>query len=233
MLWKGLISGQIDADRADYLLRDSKHLGVSYGLYDRDRLVNSMTLAQSEEAGAPVIAIQEKGWHLAESLVIARYQMFSQVYFHRVRRIYDHHICCAAKSILKELGFNGVYPSPSEINEYLKFDDWKINGALSNGLGGKHGSIVLNRKHYRCVEIVEYSTPEETDPIKEQAMKYNERGIDCYLDEAVSTPWYKTSEDILIKDGSIVQPLSEKSMIVNAMKAKPQLTMRLYAETKI
>ncbi|MDR1663794.1 MAG: HD domain-containing protein, partial [Clostridiales bacterium] len=152
LLWKDLISGQMDADRADYLLRDSIHLGVSYGLYDRERLVSSMTLAQNEETQAPVIAIAEKGWHLAESLIIARYQMFSQVYFHRVRRIYDYHIRCAIKEILRHTEGSDAYPKPSDIDKYITFDDWKIQAALKDGLGGKHGDIVLNRRHYKRVD---------------------------------------------------------------------------------
>ena len=47
LIWSGLISGQLDADRADYLLRDSHHLGVNYGTYDRNRLINCITLGQS------------------------------------------------------------------------------------------------------------------------------------------------------------------------------------------
>ena len=231
LLWKSLISGQLDADRADYLLRDSLHLGVSYGLYDRDRLVNSMTLAQNEETQAPVIAIQEKGWHLAESLVIARYQMFSQVYFHRVRRIYDHHICCAAKEILQHFEFSGVYPNPESAAQYIEFDDWKINAAIKEGLGGKHGDIIMKRKHFKCV--AEINSSEEIEQIKGLEDKYKRQGVDCYLDTIPSKEWYKISEDILIEEGATVQPLSKKSMIVNAMKAKPQLTMRLYAERKI
>lgn len=231
LLWKNLISGQIDADRADYLLRDSKHLGVSYGLYDRDRLVNSMTLAQNEETQALVIAVEEKGWHLAESLVIARYQMFSQVYFHRVRRIYDHHICCATKEILKELGYSGLYPEPSDIDKYIALDDWKINAGLKDGYGGKHGDIVINRKHFKCVDAID--NPEKIEEIEALASAYRRKGIDCYLDTIPSKEWYKLSEDILIEDGSTVKPLSEKSMLVNTMKEKSQLIKRLYAEEKI
>jgi HD superfamily phosphohydrolase len=235
LLWKGLISGQLDADRADYLLRDSKHLGVSYGLYDRDRLVSSMTLAENEETQAPVIAIQEKGWHLAESLVIARYQMFSQVYFHRVRRIYDHHICCAAKEILQQLGFSGVYPEPSKIESYIDFDDWKINAALKENLGGKHGDLIMKRQHYKCVAAIDNPDLEAIDQMEAMASKYQDQGIDYYFDKDVSTKWYRDTvgEDILIEEGSTVQPLSKKSIIVNSMKAKPQLTMRLYAERRI
>ncbi len=43
-LFKDVISGQLDADRADYLLRDSIHTGVNYGLYDRNRLINCIDI---------------------------------------------------------------------------------------------------------------------------------------------------------------------------------------------
>jgi HD superfamily phosphohydrolase len=229
LLWKQLISGQLDADRADYLLRDSRHLGVSYGLYDRDRLVSTMTLAKREETQAIDIAIQEKGWHLAESLIIARYQMFSQVYFHKVRRIYDHHISCAAKSILDGLGFGGIYPEPSNINEYIKLDDWRINAELKNGLGGKHGDTIMKRKHYKCVEKIENPTPEDMKTIKTLNAKYIEREIDCYLDDGASTYWYKLNEDILVEENGEGKPLSNKSEIVSALK-RPTIIVRLYAE---
>lgn len=100
VIWKELISGQIDADRADYLLRDSLHIGVNYGLYDRNRLVNCITVGESDEETC-FLAIEEGGWHVAESLVIARYHMFSQVYFHPVRRAFDFHVSEAIKEVLK------------------------------------------------------------------------------------------------------------------------------------
>ena len=49
LIWGSLISGQLDADRADYLLRDSLHLGVDYGTYDRNRLVNCITLSSLDK----------------------------------------------------------------------------------------------------------------------------------------------------------------------------------------
>ena len=82
LLWKELISGQLDADRADYLLRDSMHLGVNYGLYDRNRLVSCITLGRNE-VGDVILGIERKGWHIAESIILSRYQMFSQVYCHK------------------------------------------------------------------------------------------------------------------------------------------------------
>ena len=42
LFWRELIIGQIDADRMDYLLRDSLHCGVDYGRYDLPRVVNTI-----------------------------------------------------------------------------------------------------------------------------------------------------------------------------------------------
>ncbi len=230
IIWKDLISGQLDADRADYLLRDSKHLGVSYGLYDRDRLVSCMTVGKMEETEALRLAIEEKGWHLAESLVIARYQMFSQVYFHRVRRIYDYHIYRATKSVLENKGLCGVYPSPTQISDYLKFDDWAINAALQEGLGDMHGAIIINRKHFKCLEKTSDNPSEDEEAqIKARAQDYENQGIECYLDDKASTSWYRLDKDIAIEEHNNIQPLSEKSSIVKAMNEKPRL-LRLYVE---
>lgn len=228
LLWKELISGQLDADRADYLLRDSLHLGVSYGIYDRNRLVSCMTIGKTE-TDAPVLAIEEKGWYIAESLVLARYQMFSQVYFHKVRRIYDYHIYCATKEILRRLNIqDACYPPPSQIEEYLKFDDWTIYSALKEGLGGEHGEIVLTRTHYKCVKETQIiPTEEEISEIQELKQKYMKKKY--YLDDNASISWYKMDKDIFISENNKIQPLSEKSSIVKAMIEKPR-KQRFYVE---
>ncbi len=231
LLWKSLISGQLDADRADYLLRDSLHAGVSYGVYDRNRLTRCMVLGVTETE-APLIAVQDGGWHIAESLVLARYQMFSQLYFHKTRRIYDYHISNATKEVLQGLGLkDGCYPSPQDIDGYLYFDDWTIWGALKQGLGGNHGDRVLNRKHYKCI----YETglvPTEYD--REQMTILNEaktkEGLQVFWDKA-STKWYKFDKDISIygETTHLLKPLSEHSTIVKSMISIPQIE-RLYVE---
>ena len=80
---RSLLSGPIDVDKADYLMRDSLHAGVPYGQhFDRSRLVRSLCL---NEAGDGV-AITEKGKTAAEMMVFARYVMFSEVYWHHAVR---------------------------------------------------------------------------------------------------------------------------------------------------
>lgn len=228
LLWKDLISGQIDADRADYLLRDSRHLGVNYGIYDKDRLVSCMTVCENE-AESVVVAIEGGGWNIAESLVIARYQMFSQVYFHKVRRIYDYHISCATKEILGRMGENsGYYPSPENFDKYLKFDDWTIYTALKEGLGGKHGGIILNRQHYKCKYQTHLSFGEDSDAVfKELKEKYKDK--DYFIDDNLSTSWYKTDKDIYICQNDRIGKLSGLSNIVRSMNVKSNL-QRFYVE---
>lgn len=88
-LLRDIISGQIDADRTDYLLRDSHHCGVEYGRFDYRRLIECLTLWQNEHTGELEMAIRSDGIHSFESLILARHQMNTQVYYHRLRLIYD------------------------------------------------------------------------------------------------------------------------------------------------
>jgi uncharacterized protein len=76
-LLKDIISGTIDVDRMDYLLRDSYHCGVRYGQYDLERMINTIAICEDDEMeGEFSIGINKDGIHAAEGLVIARFMMF-------------------------------------------------------------------------------------------------------------------------------------------------------------
>lgn len=91
-LLRDIVSGQIDADRTDYLLRDSYHCGVDYGRFDYRRLIECLTVWKNPDSDELEMAIHRDGVHSFESLILARYQMSVQVYYHRLRRIYDHYL---------------------------------------------------------------------------------------------------------------------------------------------
>lgn len=77
------LSGPIDVDKLDYLVRDSLHAGVPYGRhFDSARLVGAMTVDPRQ----PRLAITDKGRTAAEMMVFARYVMFSEVYWHHAVR---------------------------------------------------------------------------------------------------------------------------------------------------
>lgn len=235
LLFKGIISGQLDADRADYLLRDSIHTGVNYGMYDKNRLINCIDIGQIQDTGDLVLAVQNGGWHIAESLVLARYQMFTQVYFHKTRRAYDHHVSCAVKEILIQTypQFDGFYPSTDYLDEYVQMDDWSMYGKIKEGFGGKHGSIILERNHYRKIyETGLLPKLEEDEEFERQRAIVESKGIDYFEDEA-STRWYKLDKDVFIcdEDSGYVQELSGISPIIRHMVDTPRMK-RLYVEKK-
>ena len=85
---KRLISGQFDADKMDYLNRDSLHCGVGYGNFDYLRLLETLRAKESAEGGLE-LSLDRGGIHTLEAMMLARYWMFTQVYFHKTRRIFD------------------------------------------------------------------------------------------------------------------------------------------------
>ena len=137
-LLRGILSGDIDTDRIDYLTRDSHHTGVIYGKFDYMRLIDTITivpyvgsycneLTENEELKSilpetpePRIGIEYGGIHTVEGLLLARYFMFLQVYFHPIRRIYDLMLIEFLKRSLPD----GHYPE--DLDEYLEYDDAKV-----------------------------------------------------------------------------------------------------------
>jgi len=77
----GIIHGDLDVDRMDYLLRDAYYTGAPYGTVDAQRLIRNMV--RTDEG----IILDENGINAAESLLIARTMMRPAVYFHHVSRI--------------------------------------------------------------------------------------------------------------------------------------------------
>ena len=74
-----LVSGDLDGDRLDYLVRDAHYTGVSTGV-DMGRLIATMSMSDSN------LVIKEKGLTAVEALLTARSTMYSTVYFHPFAR---------------------------------------------------------------------------------------------------------------------------------------------------
>ncbi len=78
-----LISSQLDADRLDYLLRDSYFTGVSYGQIDLDRILRTMRVKDNK------VVVKRSSIYTVENYIMARYHMYWQVYYHPNSRSYD------------------------------------------------------------------------------------------------------------------------------------------------
>ncbi len=76
-----IISGPLDADQIDYLLRDAHYTGVAHGMIDVYRILNTIKVKNGE------LMIDKKGVPALEGMLVARALMYSSVYFHKTNRI--------------------------------------------------------------------------------------------------------------------------------------------------
>jgi hypothetical protein len=153
--WEEVLSEMITddalgADRIDYLLRDSHHLGVAYGRFDVDRLVAEMRILPGahQQSEQPALGLEEGGCHAAEALLLARYFMYTQVYFHHVRRSYD----LLLKEFMQE---HFERPLPTDGEPFLQITDNEVLKAIAEARrdssvpGHEPAWRFCNRKHYR------------------------------------------------------------------------------------
>lgn len=222
VFWRDLITSQMDADRMDYLLRDSYHAGVQYGKFDLHRLINTIRAIPFQQKD-PRLGISEGGIHAGEGLVLARYFMFTQVYFHKTRVAYDVHLRAAMKELLP----GGHFPCPvgTELAEFLLWEDWKVLGLLNSGAGGEHGDRIRARNHYRQV----FHTPEvpSAEDLEKLEKIKHELGALVVAEEPAGKSWYKTGPlDIPVLGdigNNVVTPLSRHSSVVANMKPNNQV----------
>jgi uncharacterized protein len=230
LFWRDLIHGQMDADRMDYLLRDSYHTGVEYGGFDLNRILTTIRAIRSRDGHSAQLGVSRGGWHAAEGLVLARYFMFTQIYFHKTRVAYDVHLRGALKKLLP----NGCFPMPigAGLKSYLKWDDWKVLGLLASGRGGDDGVRLCSRNHFRRV----YDTPEIPTKRDLEMLERVKKKLGKLIaaEESSSKSWYKTGPpDIPVVDDhnpQDVKPLSKYSSVVRGLKANNQIFLYVAPE---
>ncbi len=154
--WEAILSEIITGDafgvdRMDYLLRDSHHIGVAYGRFDHYRLIDTLRILPDPMLGKPKLGIEEGGLHSVEALLLARYFMYTQVYFHPVRRIYDIHLMDFLKDWLEDGQFS------TEVSDHLNITDNEVTAALvaaarnSNEPDNLHADRIVNRNHFKLL----------------------------------------------------------------------------------
>ncbi|WP_155310920.1 HD domain-containing protein [Desulfosarcina ovata] len=153
-----IVGNAFGVDRMDYLLRDSLHTGVAYGRFDHFRLIDTLRILpppahgdEGERSSEPYIGVEAGGLQSAEALLLARYFMFSQVYFHPIRRIYDIHL----RDFLVEWLEGGCYPTDTDL--FSKFTDAEITSAMRKAAsepghpGHDHAKRIINRGHFHVL----------------------------------------------------------------------------------
>src|SRR6056297_803481 len=111
-----LVSGELDVDRMDYLVRDADHAGVPYGTIDHSRLVRELTFRDGQ------LVLAEGNVQTAESLLIARALMNPTVYSHHVARI--------SKAMLRRATEDLLAETDTTARELRRMDDHDLVAAL-------------------------------------------------------------------------------------------------------
>ena len=111
-----LVSGELDVDRMDYLVRDAHHTGVPYGTIDTERLVRELTFVDDE------LVLDAGNVQTAESLLLARALMKPTVYMHPVARI--------SKAMLRRASERLLEATALDAHELRRMDDHDLLVAL-------------------------------------------------------------------------------------------------------
>lgn len=153
--WEKLLSEVITGDvfgvdRMDYLLRDSYYCGVAYGRFDHYRLIDTLrALPCTEDAKAITLGVEEGGLRSAEDLLLSRYFMFKQVYFHSVGRMYSIHLSDFLKTWIAQ--------NPKLTLEVFRMTDHEVLAEVSKAAkdpshpGYESADCILRRKHYKLL----------------------------------------------------------------------------------
>lgn len=226
--WEAILSEIIvgdafGADRMDYLLRDSHHIGVAYGRFDQYRLIDTLRIlpkvdrATEDEPGSqePALGIEEGGLHSAEAMILARYFMFSQVYFHHVRRIYDIHL----KDFLKSWLPCGMFTASTE--DLLRITDNEVISELSRAArdekhsGHDPARRIARREHFR---LLYQRTREDLEINREAGEAVYEEACRQFGDYEVRYDYYVQKGGgfnfpVLSRDGRIFSSLTKSDTL--------------------
>ncbi len=142
---RALVSGEIDSDRCDYLLRDSHFAGVTYGIYDLQRLMACEQIVRGPDG--PELGMDVHGVHALEGLLLARYHLFLQVYFHKTPPAFEYYL-------ERALGAGEItFPLARGLRDLVELrDDHLIAGLhAARAAGGTWSRRILDREPAKLV----------------------------------------------------------------------------------
>lgn len=182
--FSGIIHGELDVDRMDYLMRDAHYTGVPYGTVDPHRLIQSMIL--TEEG----IVLSEGGVNAAESLLIARTLMRPAVYLHHVSRI--------ASSMLSLAILESCRDTPGGLLDCLarvmEMDDAALLQALLSSESGVARHLAERLYARQLFKRALYLGPGEVNAVQLQregaSLSGSRRLAEAIAEQAGIEPWH-------------------------------------------
>jgi hypothetical protein len=248
------VSGTVDVDRCDYLLRDAHATGVRYGLYDLDWLLRSLRFAPTEGGRLPPsLAIDgAKGLPAIEAFILARLFMFQQVYLHKatraaewmIRRVLGRATMCLldgqpVPSVPRAIQV-GAHHEAISLGDYLELDDAIVSVAMRAWEDYKDPILsdlsrrVRRRELFKTVELFgEQASPvgrERALAAAREVAEKSGRDPDYYvgLDVAMDTPFGAEPDPLMvIYAKGPARPLSDVSFILARLAGQVLSRVRL------
>ncbi len=221
-----IVSGDIDADRMDYLVRDSYYTGVAYGVFDISRLINKVSFEGKR------MIIEYGGLKAAESLLVSRYMMYPTVYFHHVCRIARRMFERAVEFCIED---GGLKPE-----DLLRMDDYDIVSFLRS-YGGYPSELMdridsrrlFKRALYVGMDRVNYSDVQRMNVDRVEAEIAEMAGVGVE-DVIVDIPPLEEAKEFkaLVRVDDEIKRLDEVSSLVRALKEAEKDVWRLGVYTK-
>ncbi|MEM4633670.1 MAG: HD domain-containing protein [Candidatus Anstonellaceae archaeon] len=196
-----IISSDIGADRMDYLLRDSHYTGVAYGVIDSDRVCSSLELSRKG------ILLTERGLAAAESLLVARFTMFSAVYLHKTVRI--------ASRMLQESIRLAIEDETLEPCHAIGMSDAKMLETLCQSEKGReYAERLKKRRLYKKAFAIPLSKMKCSAKEAEEEISSK-----CGCNALIDLPRLSAETKIMLarEDGKIV-PLYDQSELVSSLQ---------------
>ncbi|MFD1988729.1 HD domain-containing protein [Paenibacillus nicotianae] len=242
-----LVSSPLDADRMDYLLRDAYFTGVNYGTIDVDRILRMLRPHNGR------VVVKESGMHAIEDYLMARYQMYWQVYFHPVTRSSDivlRQIFRRAKELFDQ-GFEFKflpYPLPAlfegniQVHDYLLLDEALVQTAFMQWTREEDEILAdvchrfMQRRLYKYVET-DLIDLETIDSIRNEFARVGlHPEYDLEIDFPTDLPYdvfrpgdpKKEKQILLLDRQNRIQEISEVSDIVRSISGIHRGRYHLY-----
>lgn len=137
-----IVSGELDADRMDYLQRDAFYAGVSYGKFDQPWLVEN--LEKHIEAGRAYLAIAHRAVFAFEDFLLSRYHMFVSVYYHYIPVGFDTMLVRFLTEAPQD------FKLAADMEGYISMDDVALWSAL-RGSSNRWAQRIANRQGYKRI----------------------------------------------------------------------------------
>ena len=212
-LLRQIISGEIDADRMDYLRRDAHFAGVPYGFFDLDRLIQSLSGVATPEGLA--LALDRSALYTYEHFLMTRFHMAMQVYLHKTVVLFEHYLQQAVTE--REIEF----PVDGSLANFLNAREDVIRAKLQEASDRRWAGRIVNRRPFpRLIQLERGQPHPGSGEILAALEKAGIETIHIRVERRLSTLGLEGSGScpILVRDSGLRQeewkPLQEVSVLL-------------------